>query len=254
MSADESYLWEHLAHHLLAAGRGEELVATLKDWRYLVAKTLIRKSLAVEADLLAAEQVASDDESLQLLRRNFVNSGHVLNRCENKDDIEVTLFSRLLHLDDLKSLTTDLEQHLKRPHFVPTIKVPDLSHPALVRTLSGHKGGVRCCAVIADGTIVSASRDHTLKIWDGRSGAERFTLSGHTEVLRCAVSADAATIVSGLSDGTLKVWDGRSGAERLTLNGHAGGVLVCAVSASCFASSAFMCSRAYSHTTSGRSP
>ena len=39
---------------------------------------------------------------------------------------------------------------------------------------------VRGCAVSADGaTIVSASDDQTLKVWDGRSGAERFTLSGH---------------------------------------------------------------------------
>ena len=37
------------------------------------------------------------------------------------------------------------------------------------------------CAVSPDGTwIVSASADHTLKIWDAATGAERATLSGHT--------------------------------------------------------------------------
>ena len=61
----------------------------------------------------------------------------------------------------------------------------------------------------ADGTmIVSASADQTLKVWDGRSGAERFTLSGHAgAVIGCAVSADGATIVSASDDKTLKVWD-----------------------------------------------
>ena len=50
-------------------------------------KHCIRKSLAVEADLLAAEQIAvGDDESLRLLRRNFVNSGHLLNRCKDRDE------------------------------------------------------------------------------------------------------------------------------------------------------------------------
>jgi hypothetical protein len=165
MPADEPYLWDHLAYHLLEAGRGDELVETVKDWRYLVAKTLIRKSLAVEADLLDAEKIAANDDVLRLLRRNFVNSGHLLNRCESRDDVELTLFTRLQHLDDLKLLTTDLEQHLKRPCLLPTQKLPDLPHPALLRTLSGHGDWVRGCAVRADGaTVVSASTDGTLKI------------------------------------------------------------------------------------------
>ena len=233
MPADEPYLWDHLAHHLVVAGHGDELVATLKDWRYLVAKTLVRKSLAVEADLLAAEKIQPDDEPLRLLRRNFVNSGHLLNRCEKRNDIKATLFSRLQHLDELASLMTDLEEHLKRPCVLPLSKLPDLPHPALVRTLSGHARAVFGCAMSADGaTIISASGDQTLKVWDGRSGAERFTLRGHLSgVTGCAVSADGTAIVARCRDGTLKVWDGRSGAERFTLSGHAGGLRSCAVSA-----------------------
>ena len=231
--ADELYLWDHLAHHLVEAGRGNELVATVKDWRYLVSKTLMRKSLAVEADLLTAEKVVANDDALRLLRRNFVNSGHLLNRCETSDDVETTLFSRLRHLDDLKPVVRDLEQHLKRPCLLSTKKLPDLPHPALVRTLSGHAGWVNGCAVSADGaTIVSSSTDGTLKVWDGRSGAERFTLSGHVDWMDgCAVSADGATIVSASEDQSLKVWDGRSGVERFTLNGHTGNVNGCAISA-----------------------
>jgi WD40 repeat protein len=233
MPADEPYLWDHLAHHLVEAGRGDELVATVKDWRYLVMKTSLRKSLAVEADLLAAEKVVGDDESLRLLRRNFVNSGHILNRCGSRDDIQTTLFSRLQHLDELRPLTTNLEQHLKRPCVVPAGTLPDLPHSALVRTVSGHGDWVSGCAVSADGaTIVSASFDQTLKVWDGRNGNERFTLTGHEEgVIGCAVSADGATIVSASNDQTLKVWDGRNGEERFTLRGHQNRVIDCAVSA-----------------------
>jgi len=233
MPAEEPYLWDHLAHHLVEADRLNELVATVKDWRYLVSKTHIRKSLAVEADLLVGEKVAANDDALRLLRRNFVNSGHLLNRCKRRDDIEITLLTRLQHLDDLKVLTTDLEQHLKRPCLLPVHKLPDLPHPALMRTLTGHADSVLGCAVSADGaTIVSASEDGTLKIWDGRSGAERLTLRGHAGVVkRCAVSADGATIVSASDDNTLKVWDGQSGAERFTLSGHVAGVNGCAVSA-----------------------
>lgn len=233
MPAEEPYLWEHLAHHLVAAGRYDELVATVKNWRYLVAKILIRNWFAIERDLQAAEELAGNDESLRLLRRNFVNSGHLLSRCGQSDELKLTLFSRLCHLNDLAPLTTDLSQHLKRPYLVPINKLPDLSHPALVRTLSGHADAVLGCAVSADGaTIVSTSADQTLKVWDGQSGAERFTLTGHAgRVLGCALSMDGATIVSACEDGTLKVWDGQSGVERFTLSGHAGAVNGCAVTA-----------------------
>ena len=233
MSVDEPYLWQHLAHHLLGADHGEELVATVKDWRYLIAKTSMRKSFGVEADLLAAERFAGDDEPLRLLRRNFVNCGHLLNRCENSDDIGATLFSRLRDLPEMAWLTTDLEQHLKRPCILPTSKMPDLPHPALVRTVSGHEQGVRCCALSADGTtVISASDDETVKVFDGKSGAERFTLSAHAGwVNDCAVNSAGTTIVAALNDQTLKVWDGRTGAERFTLRGHTGGVNDCEVSA-----------------------
>jgi WD40 repeat protein len=232
MSTEEPYLWDHLAPHLIDAGRGDELVATVKDGRYLVAKTLRRKSLAVESDIVLAETV-TDDNALPILRRTFVDSGHVFNRCDNRDDLECTLVSRLRHLHELNSLTFDLEQNLRRPYLVPAIRLPDLPHSALVHTLTGHVGPVSGCAVSADKTtIVSASWDHTLKVWDGQSGAERFALIGHVGVVRgCAVSADGTTIVSASDDKTLKVWDRSSGAERSTLSGHASGVRCCAVSA-----------------------
>ena len=75
------------------------------------------------------------------------------------------------------------------------------------------------CAVSSDGaSIVSASYDKTLKVWDARSGEARLTLQGHTaEVNGCAVSPDGAFIVSASRDKTLKVWDAGTGELRLTL-------------------------------------
>ena len=51
---NEPYLWEHLAEHLVEASRLAELVATVKDLRYLARKTLVRKVYAAEADLALA--------------------------------------------------------------------------------------------------------------------------------------------------------------------------------------------------------
>jgi WD40 repeat protein len=105
--------------------------------------------------------------------------------------------------------------------------------PALLRTLEGHSFLVHGVAVSADGRrAVSASQDHTLKVWDVESGRELRTLQGHSrEVNDVAVSADGRRAVSASDDKTLKVWDVESGRELRTLEGHSHLVLGVAVSA-----------------------
>jgi TIR domain-containing protein/NB-ARC domain-containing protein len=61
---DDRYFWDHLADHLIEAGRGEELVATVKDWRYLAKKIFLRKAHTVENDLLKAESAADGAGSI----------------------------------------------------------------------------------------------------------------------------------------------------------------------------------------------
>jgi hypothetical protein len=86
----------------------------------------------------------------------------------------------------------------------------------VAETRGGHIGEMWGCAVSPDGTsILSASDDGTLKIWDAASGAERATLTGHTDDVRgCAVSPDGTWIVSGSVDCTLRVWDAVTGEQR----------------------------------------
>jgi WD40 repeat protein len=78
---------------------------------------------------------------------------------------------------------------------------------------------VTAAAFSADGkTIVSASSDNTLKLWDGATGREIRTLTGHgSYVTAAAFSPDGKTIVSGGCDvyetgkgctrGVVKLWD-----------------------------------------------
>ena len=158
LPADEPYLWDHLADHLVAAGRLEELVATMKDLRYLANKTLVRTAYAAEADLAFAEQRVPADVPLRLLTRNFANMGHLLNRCSTFNEIAPVLYSRLVHLEELSDLCQAFEQDIPRPYLASWHLLPDLPDPALIRTLSGHMGYVWGCAISQGGdTIVSAS-------------------------------------------------------------------------------------------------
>jgi WD40 repeat protein len=69
------------------------------------------------------------------------------------------------------------------------------------------------CAISPTGDfIVSASVDHTLKVWDTRTGVERLTLIGHSSAVSgCAVSPTGNFIISASADQTLKVWDAHTG-------------------------------------------
>jgi WD40 repeat protein len=232
LAHNEPYLWDHLAYHLVSAQRSGELIATVKDLRYLVSKVLARSAYPVETDLLQAEQHAPSDLPLRLLRRQFVNMEHLLNRCDTLSSVASTLQSRLLHLTEFSDLCNTFAQELPRPALTAWHPLPDLPPPALIRTLYGHTDEVNGCAVSPDGTwIVSASRDGTLKVWDARTGEARLTLDGHTgRVYGCAVSPDGTWIVSASWNNTLKVWDARTGEARLTLQGHTGSVNGCAVS------------------------
>ena len=229
---DDRYLWDHLADHLIEAGRGEELVATVKDWRYLAKKTFLRKSHAVENDLFKAEKIAPADDPLRTLRRGISVSSHLINHCDNRRDIESTMLARLHHLADLTTTLKDLAQNLGRPYVTPQSGLPDLPHPALIRTLEGHSDWVNGCAFSPDGKlIVSASYNSTLKVWDAMTGEMLRSLVGHSSsVIGCAFSPDGQLIVSASWDSTLKVWDAMTGEMLRTLEGHSDSVSGCAFS------------------------
>ena len=231
---NEPYLWDHLAGHLADAGRHKELVATVKDLRYLAHKTLVRTTYAAEADLAFAEQLVPTDLPLHLLTRSFASMSHLLNRCHTYNEIAAVLYSWLLHLQELSDIRQTFEPDIPRPYLTCWHLLTYLPDSALIRTLSGHTDVVTGCAISPSGDfIVSASDDQTLKVWNAHTGEEQLILSGHTNaVTGCAISPSGDFIVSASDDRTLKVWGARTGEERRTLHGHTNAVTGCAISPS----------------------
>ncbi|MBK8906197.1 MAG: hypothetical protein IPM53_33775 [Anaerolineaceae bacterium] len=101
----------------------------------------------------------------------------------------------------------------------------------LEQTVTGHEKEVLAVAITPNGQrALSASTDHTLKLWNLRSGQVEKTLTGHEEgVLAVAITPDGQRAISASGDNTLKLWNLQSGQAEKTLTGHEEGVSAVAI-------------------------
>ncbi|KAG8776443.1 hypothetical protein FRC12_000908 [Ceratobasidium sp. 428] len=100
--------------------------------------------------------------------------------------------------------------------------------------LAGHLDSVYCLELDAGSdTIVTGSRDRTIKVWSVRTGELRETLVAHEGSVLCLKvelgcgAGGGGFMCSGSSDRTVRVWEREGGVwvVRAVLSGHAGGVL-----------------------------
>jgi uncharacterized Zn finger protein (UPF0148 family) len=119
------------------------------------------------------------------------------------------------------------EVQAEKPLTTASVSLTKNTEFVLVKTLTGHSKAVNGITISPDGqTLVSGSRDSTIKVWNLHSGellrsfqgASGFGswLSGFQSV---AISLDGQTLVSGGSDKTIKVWNLHSGELLRTLTG-----------------------------------
>jgi WD40 repeat protein len=225
---NDGYFFEHLAYHLVGAGQQTQLQALLVDFRWIEAKLTATDINA----LLADYEWVSEDAELRLVQGALRLSAHVLSR--DKCQLQSQLSGRLLgqsanRLQTLLQQTTQYQQSPWLRCLVPSLE--QVGGP-LVRTLSGHTDSVNGVAVSPDGRyVLSASKDHTVKVWELSSGKEVRTLSGHTSsVWDVAVSPDGRYVLSASGDNMVKVWELSSGKEVRTLSGHTDSINGVAVS------------------------
>lgn len=92
----------------------------------------------------------------------------------------------------------------------------------LCNTIKAHANIIYSVAISPDGqTIVSGSRDYTIKVWQLISGKCIRTFKGHLGwVHSVAIAPNSQVIVSGSDDNTIKIWSLNSGQLLRTLKGH----------------------------------
>jgi len=225
--ANESYLWAHLAYHLVKAGRGEELRRLLLDFDWLQAKLE-----CTDVNSVIADYDYLPDSDLHLVQGAIRLSSNALTR--DKTQLSGQLLGRLQSFQEsgIQSLLEQAREWNGDRWLCPL--TASLTPPGgpLIRTFVGHAGWILAVAVTYDGKYtISGSGNGTLNIWDIESGEELWTLEGHADSVRAvAVTPDGKHVISGSSDNTLKVWDIKSGEELQTLEGHTKSVSAVAVS------------------------
>ncbi|TGZ65274.1 hypothetical protein CRM22_005961 [Opisthorchis felineus] len=82
------------------------------------------------------------------------------------------------------------------------------------------------CGAGAGRLMLTGSFDHTVSLWDVRSGERTHHLIGHAaEVAAAAFSFDASLVATASMDKTVRVWDTRTGRQLHVLTGHLDEVL-----------------------------
>lgn len=211
-----TYGWRWLSYHLAAAGQTGRLRELLIDFGWLRAKLEATNTIALISDY----EAFPNDKDLALVQGAIRLSAHVV--ASDQTQLAGQLLARL-HADDspaIKALRGQAECWRGRPWIRPLIPLLTSPGGALLYTLTGHAGRVRAVATTPDGRrAVSASDDHTLKVWDLESGAEEHTLAGHTDWVRAvAIIPNTPRALSASDDHTLRVWNIETGDIEMTID------------------------------------
>lgn len=180
ISEDEEYVL-NLPYHLAKAGMADDYCAILTEFDFLQYKVSSIDSqlliedydLRSESNLGISEQMQSSLKSIQgalKLSNNFL--------AQDSNQLATQLYGRLMFhkANEIQSLLTQIKER-QNPWFrliTPSLSTPDGPE---IYTLSDHKGAINSVAIFSDGKkAISASSDHTLKVWDLEKGMEIHTL------------------------------------------------------------------------------
>ncbi|MDY7100799.1 MAG: TIR domain-containing protein [Actinomycetota bacterium] len=186
---DTEYGWRWWAHHMVAAGRADELSGSMLTYHWLEQKLVHTDPQSILADLsLLALPAASTLASAVRLSAGALT--------ENPDELAAQLVGRLdLGNDPILDAITEAAERRNGPCIHP--RSPCLTPPGgpLVMSLRGHAGTVRAVALSPDGHhTVTGADDDTVRVWDLRTGQQTQQLNGHTDSVRAvAVTPTAAT-------------------------------------------------------------
>ncbi|MEL6458729.1 MAG: hypothetical protein AAFQ91_10835 [Cyanobacteria bacterium J06621_15] len=94
--------------------------------------------------------------------------------------------------------------------------------PSSGESLAGHENWVNSVSFNPqnDTELVSGSNDETIKVWNIKTGEQKYIKKGRSEFDAVSFSFDGETIAAASFDNTIKLWDAQTGENNRTLKGH----------------------------------
>lgn len=218
------------------------LVAAVTSWFYLGKST----DLTIESNLRAtaeAEALAKADEAIKESNARATAEADALAKRDDAEQAGKVAFSRELAASAMSQLPVDPELGMllamEAATISPTVQAKDALRQLLVASrvrtvLRDHTSSVSSAVYSPDGRfIVTASADHTAKLWNASTGQIAFDLSGHTESLMKVVYSDNGEFIATIGacdyyhrfcDTSPRIWSADNGQMVFELYGHTDGV------------------------------
>jgi WD40 repeat protein len=126
-----------------------------------------------------------------------------------------------INIDPERGLLIAIEAAQTATAFESQDALRQLLATAPLRILRGHEDTVWDAAFSPDGKyVVTASDDHTARVWDALTGQAVAVLRGHEDSGSAAFSPDGKYVVMNDGDHTARVWEALTGQAVAVLRGH----------------------------------
>lgn len=191
-----AYAWHWYGWHCVQAGEPERLGKALFDLQWLVARLKNSDLPSLLTDCRRAQQaILHQQENFTKLHHLLELSAHIVQKAP--EQLKAQLYGRLRRgkSAELDALIDQADSSLNQQDLRPlTQNLLPIGSP-LKRILYGHKDRIKGATQLADGTLLSWSRDSTLRMWSA-DGTELKVLDGHQNEIHGALELADGRLLS----------------------------------------------------------
>jgi WD40 repeat protein len=214
---------------LAAAGRAQALQALLTDFGFCMGKCAANRGDDLLADYGAVRRLVGETLEGPAWHHLMATQGHLLRRGSAAWPAHrILLQVALEHAQDSEATVAALawlRQGLcDWPRLQRVNRPTHLKDSGCLAVFEGHGARIDGALPLDGQTLLTWSRDATLRTWDLETGTPRETFLGHSKAVAGALLLPGGHILSWSSDRTLAVWEARTGTRLLVLRGHRGSV------------------------------